>query len=703
MSNRRRDIKKWFRQRTKAQVMIVTLLLSSIATVGGPMLATERFAKLENYHPMLNQVSHPKYIKQLKRQVYNPWAIYLWKKRFYKQAKRDFDKNLPYGNIGMILGLSLLVTGIIIVKSKKPALTSHGTARWATEEEMESTGLTKQGGTVLGVTAENKYIRHDGAEHIAVYAPTRSGKGVGIILPTLLAWSHSVLVIDIKGENYAVTAGFRKFILRQKVFKFDPTAWKDPRCAHFNPLNEIRVGTPYEVKDTQNIVSMIIFTGDKPPDHWIHTASALLTGLILYVLYCEEDKTMSRVADIVNNPVFTSSADNDSESDPIGDILRGLAEKHHSTPELMHEIYGEKDATGIHPKIWNSLIEAANKPQQERGSVISTMVSHLALYRDPIIRQNIENSDFSINDLMNHETPVSLYIVIPPGDIGRVAPLTRIIINQVIAKLTEKMEFKDARPVINYKHRLLLLLDEFPAMGRIDTLEQSLAFIAGYGLKVLLIFQSLNQLKKTYTENNSILDNCHIRVAFTPNDLGTAKELSETLGDTTIMVDNFTYEKGILSGLFGARKSGKSAQSRRLMTHDEIAVMPEGDEIIMVTGAHPYKAKKVIYWKDKNFVKRLMAPPEKSDSITNPEGKRAPTDMIATIGQNIENADVDALGATLNQMLANLPTDDEITQSIMNDEFADDDLQFLQDLDAENEESDDLAMYVKKESANVSS
>lgn len=692
------------------------MLLSVAIFMGACSIATQRFAKWAGYHPTLNYISKP-----ILGKVYNPFAIAMWKKQYYEIAKIEFDKDLQIVQIGLAFSVFVLLVSIFLIKNKKAPLTSHGSARWATEEELEKTGLTKPEGVMLGVTANNKYIRHDGAEHIIVYAPTRSGKGVGIIIPTLLAWKKSVLVIDIKGENWGITSGFRKNILKNKVLKFDPTC-VDGSGARFNPLNEIRVGTPSEVKDTQRIVNMIVDTGEKGPDHWSKTASALLLGLILYVLYCEEDKTLSRVADIINNP--------ESEDD-VGETLKEMAVRRHADPSLMSVLYGQDEhgpMAGVHPKIWNALLECGNKPDNERGSVISTAVSNLALYRDPIIKHNISGSDFKISDLMNYDSPVSLYIVIPPSDIERVVPLTRIIVNQVITSLTEKMEFKDGLPVVNYKHKLLLLLDEFPALGRIDTFEKALAFIAGYGLKALLIIQSLNQINKIYTKDNSILDNCHIRIAYTPNDNHTADEISKSLGDATILVDSYNFEKGF--SLLGPRKSGRSGQSRKLMTPGEVMVMPASDEIVFFAGIPPYKAKKIIYWKDYNFKKRLMPAPDRSDvilqNIVNNNDKNdseiSPIDdaigsgiitkQIVTETENTLSKDILAnefsnINNNIDQLLANgekgivdnilsrMPSDTEIEQSIKYMEFNEPPF-FYESIDQIEREADDLTQFITK-------
>lgn len=581
----------------KPQIIGLLCVLSMVITVIGFQIGTQHYAKSQRYHPLLDQ-------QKITGHIYKPFALMEWRKQFNALTPNEFKESLYAPMVGGAISLTILIITAFVYKTKK-APESHGTARWATDEEFEEKDMTKPEGVMLGVMNNGKYIRHNGPEHIICYAPTRSGKGVGIIIPTLLSWKHSVLVTDIKGENWAITSGFRQKIFKNKVIKFDPTC-TDGTGARFNPLEEIRIKTNHEVKDTQRIVNMIVDPQGKGElDHWGKTAGALLTGLILYVLYTRPNKSLSEVASIINDP---------NEAD-IGVTLKRMSEESHSDEETLSKIY-EGVTTGVHPIIWNSLLECSNKPGDERGSVISTAVSNLALYRDPIIASNISTSDFKIADLMNYDVPVSLYIVIPPSDLDRVVPLTRIIINQIFTTLTEKMKFVDAKPVADYKHRLLLLIDEFPAFGSLQNLEKALAFIAGYGLKALLIVQSLNQLNKIYSKENSILDNMHVQIAYTPNDNTTAREISDALDTSTIMVTSQSYEKGILGS---AVKSGLSESGRKLMTPGELRVMPFEDELVFVAGINPYKAKKIIYWKDANFTKRLMAPPESSDRLYNNE------------------------------------------------------------------------------------
>ena len=211
--------------------------------------------------------------------------------------------------------------------------------------------------------------------------------------------------------------------------------------------------------------------------------------------------------------------------------------------------------------------------------------------------------DWRIADLVEHATPSTLYLVVPPSDISRTKPLIRLILNQIGRRLTEELDSK------RRKHRLLLMLDEFPALGRLDFFESALAFMAGYGLKSFLIAQSLNQIEKAYGQNNSILDNCHVRVSFATNDERTAKRVSDALGIATEMRAMKNYAGHRLSPWLGHLMVSRQETARPLLTAGEIMQLPTDDELVLVSGCPPIRAKKVRYYKDKRFLERILPPP----------------------------------------------------------------------------------------------
>ncbi|MFN8683137.1 conjugal transfer protein TraG [Paracoccus sp. P2] len=508
--------------------------------------------------------------------VYYPPAFFWWWYFYDAYAPAVF-------NIGGIIAASggFLAIGIAILMSVWRAreaedVETYGSARWAKSDEVREAGLLGPDGVVLGKLGED-YLRHDGAEHVLCFAPTRSGKGVGLVVPTLLTWPGSAIVHDIKGENWQLTAGFRA--KHGRVLLFDPT---NAQSAAYNPLLEVRRGE-WEVRDVQNIADILVDPEGslEKRNHWEKTSHALLVGVILHVLYAEEDKTLARVAAFL--------------SDPRRSIEATLAAMM-KTPHL-----GE---AGPHPVIASAARELLNKSENERSGVLSTAMSFLGLYRDPVVAQVTSRCDWRIADMVTGPVPTTLYLVVPPSDINRTKPLIRLILNQIGRRLTEDLRSKDDR------HRLLLMLDEFPALGRLDFFESALAFMAGYGLKSFLIAQSLNQIERSYGPNNAILDNCHVRVSFATNDERTAKRVSDALGTATEMKAMKNYAGHRLAPWLGHIMVSRSETARPLLTPGEVMQLPPEDEIVMVAGTPPIRAKKMRYYQDGRFRERVMEPPK---------------------------------------------------------------------------------------------
>jgi type IV secretion system protein VirD4 len=545
--------------------------------------------------------------------IYPPWAWLDWEHRFGKRAPALFRRAGAMTMLGTLSGAAVAAIAALRRKSSGPS-TAHGSSRWATTAEIRRAGLLRDAGVVLCQTSEAEFrttvdkagktktelrrlgplVRHDGPEHVFCFAPTRSGKGVGLVIPTLLSWTQSVLVYDIKKENWALTAGWRSKFSR--VWRFEPTATDSVR---FNPLLEIRKGLS-EVKDTQNIADILVDpTGEKDSkDHWQTTAHSLLTGAILHVLYAEKDKTLAGVASFLSDPSRTQAQ---------------TLERMLKTPHL---------GTGPHPVVAQAAREMMNKSENELSGVFSTAMSCLGLYRDPVIARITSESDFRITDLMNADAPVSLYLVVPPSDLARTRPIIRLILNQVGRRLTESMQFGGKTA---YKHRLLLLLDEFPSLGKLEFFETALAFIAGYGLKAFLIAQSLNQLEKAYGPNNSILDNCHIRFTYAANDDKTAKRISDLLGQATEKKMQRSYSG---SGLFLTNRSESEQEyARPLLTPAEVNQLSQDDGVLLVGGLLPYRSRKVRYFLDPRFRGRDGLPtPDSPEAQGRELLARAPSD-----------------------------------------------------------------------------
>lgn len=550
-----------------SQITIVSIFV--LATIWG---ATQWTAWRFGFQP---QLGPPWFELGRGLPIYPPPAFFWWWYSFDAYAPRVFVEGACIAVSGGFGAVGIAITMSVLRAREAPEATTYGSARWATEAEARAAGLLGPDGTVLGRLGD-AYLRHNGPEHVLCFAPTRSGKGVGLVVPTLLTWAGSCIVHDIKGENWGLTAGWRARFGR--VLLFDPTF----SGSHaYNPLLEVRRGD-HEVRDVQNVADILVDPEGalEKRNHWEKTSHALLVGAILHVLYAEADKTLAGVAAFLSDP-----------KRPIDKTLRAMM----VTPHL-----GE---AGPHPVVASAGRELLNKSENERSGVLSTAMSFLGLYRDPVIAKVTSRCDWRIRDLVEGARPTTLYLVVPPSDISRTKPLVRLILNQVGRRLTEELEVKDKR------HRLLLMLDEFPALGRLDFFESALAFMAGYGLKSFLIAQSLNQIEKAYGPNNAILDNCHVRVSFATNDERTAKRVSDALGTATETRDSRNYAGHRLAPWLGHLMVSRQETARPLLTPGEVMQLSPADELVLVSGLHPIRAKKARYYENRQLKRRILPPP----------------------------------------------------------------------------------------------
>ena len=548
----------------------------TVVALGGVWGATQWTAHALGHQARLG----PAWFDVLGLPVYEPWKLFEWWYWYDAYAPQVF---LHGGAIAA--GSGLLATGVAIgmaVWRSRLArrVTTYGSARWADPVEIDKAGLTGPAGVFLGrvPSKDGAYLRHEGPEHVMAFAPTRSGKGVGLVVPTLLSWPGSAVIHDIKGENWSLTGGWRSRF--SHCLLFNPT---DAKSAAYNPLLEVRRGE-HEVRDVQNIADILVDPEGalERRNHWEKTSHALLVGAILHVLYAGEDKTLRGVANFLSDPAC-----------PFEATLHRMMTTRHLGDE-------------VHPVVASAAREVLNKSDNERSGVLSTAMSFLGLYRDPTVAEVTSRCDWRIADLISTQHPVSLYLVVPPSDISRTKPLIRLILNQIGRRLTESLDGSDG---IERRHKLMLMLDEFPALGRLDFFESALAFMAGYGLRAFLIAQSLNQIDKAYGPNHSILDNCHVRIAFATTDERTAKRISDSLGTATELRAQRNYAGHRLAPWLGHLMVSRQETARPLLTPGEVMQLPPDDAVVMVSGHPPIRARKLRYYQDGNFTRRVLVPP----------------------------------------------------------------------------------------------
>ncbi|MBK1718077.1 type IV secretory system conjugative DNA transfer family protein [Thiocystis violacea] len=607
------------------------LVFFALSLLAGMQVATQMCAARLSYQAILGASFN---FGPLIDHVYVPWAIVQWA-YWWHEAYPDLF--LQSGSVGVAVAavgvLLLALATILQTHSSIPYSSLHGSARWADDNDLRRAGILPSpgflapilgrpapaGGVYVGGWVDRRgrlhYLRHNGPEHVLTYAPTRSGKGVSLVLPTLLSWTESALITDLKGELYALTAGWRKRYAGQKVLRFEPASMNG--TVHWNPLDEVRIGSENEVGDAQNLASLIVDPdGRGLESHWQKTAWALICGLILHVLY-------RRVRE---GTLATLPAVDALVSDPD----RGVAEVWMEMATYSHLDSGES-----HPLVAAAARDMMDRPEEEAGSVLSTAKSYLALYRDPVVARSVSRSDFRVRDLMQRDDPVSLYIVTTPTDKTRLRPLVRVLLSMALRVLAGRLEFDQGQAVASYKHRLLCLFDEFPSLGKLEILQESLAFLAGYGIKCYLICQDLNQLRSRetgYGPDETITSNCHVQNAFQPNRIETADHLSRLTGPTTVVKEQITTSGKRLSAVLTQVSRTYQEVQRNLMNADEIMRMKgplkdgagriteAGDMLIYVAGYPAIYGRQPLYFQDRVFTARAVVPaPDRSDTFSPPE------------------------------------------------------------------------------------
>jgi type IV secretion system protein VirD4 len=544
--------------------------------------ATQWVAYRLHYHPALGRgLAVGNHI------VYPPWAFLRWTQRFEGVAPNALKEGYA------VLGAALIAATLLLVLARRHGrhvpVRELGRDRWATRRDMRAAGLLGGKGTVLGRIGRD-WLTYDGPEHQLVSGASRSGKGVGHVIPTLLNWTESVLAYDVKNELWDITAGFRsKF---SHTLFFNPTR---PDSARFNPLLEVRKG-PNEVRDVQNIVEMLVNpTGAKQTlDIWDQQASQFLVALVLHVLYSEPDEYKNLATVRARLLDFKRTC-------------RAMA-------SLPHRLSPHTGAPEVHPEVALVANELLHQPEKFQASVRGTAAAYLTLWADEVVARTTAASDFRLSDLACAEHPMTLYLQPPPSDAPRLRPLVRLLVNQACRALMEHLD-RDSqdRPK---RRRLLLLLDEFPTLGRLDFFTVNLRQMAGYGIKAHLIVQSFNDIVEAYGPSNTIIDNCHVLTAFASADTSTCQRVSQMSGTVTEYRESYSQPRQRWG--LGARTVSLSEQVRPLLSPGEVRELSADEQLVFVTGFKPMRTQKLRYYADPRLVARLLPAPDQSGRVDAP-------------------------------------------------------------------------------------
>ena len=448
---------------------------------------------------------------------------------------------------------------------KKPE-SVFGESKWAVSSDIKKMGLRSKHGVLLG-KYRGDFLVTDGYQHILLFAPTGSGKGVGFVIPNLLFWQDSVIVHDIKLENYELTSGWRKKRFKQKVFLWNP-ADPDGISHCYNPMDWISKKPGQMVDDVQKICSFLL----PEQEFWQNEARALLTGIMLYL-----------VAD-------------ESKPATLGEVVRTLR-----SDDVVYNLAVVLDTMGkkIHPVSYMNIASYLQKPDKERGSVTSTANSSLELWANPLIDTTTATSDFNLHKFKTE--PHTAYIGLTPDNINRLKPLMNMFYQQAAAFFTSKI------PQKHEKFGVLMMMDEFPTLGKMEQFQAGIAYFRGYRVRLFLIIQDTEQLKGIYEESgmNSFLSNSTYRITFSANNMETANLISQLLGNKT--AEQVSYNKPKYLDLNpGARSLHVSGTQRALLLPQEVIQLDRADEIILVESQPPIRCKKIIYFKERLFTSRLL-------------------------------------------------------------------------------------------------
>ena len=470
---------------------------------------------------------------------------------------------------GLVGGLSLLGGLIYALWARGAPL--HGAARFAHERELKRHGFRSPSGIIVGRKGR-RFLIFGGSEHVLVEAPTRSGKGTGIVIPNLLTWQGSVVVLDVKRENYDASAGFRAHY-GQDVFLFNPTD-RSGRTARYNPLAYIDRNNPDDVIiELQKIATMLFIAPERGEAFWANGARTGFAGVGAWL------------------------AETSDEPLTMGAIYRHLTEgdaRSFFKKELANK------ALNMSVSCRTALADFAGGSDNSFADIKKTITNVLGLWLNPLVDAATAASDFDLRDL--RKSPISIYLGVSPDELDRIAPLYNLLFQQLIDLNVRELP-DETTPV-----PVLVILDEFARLGRASVIASAFSYVAGYGIRLLPVIQSRSQLRGVYGEHvaDEIVANCGVEVAFTPKELRVANELSERIG----YVGQESVTRSLtIHGWLANRSKSISEQRRALMLPQELMQFPADRLILLRGGIPPIIGAKIFYFKSRFFKRRSFPPP----------------------------------------------------------------------------------------------
>lgn len=510
------------------------------------------------------------------------------------------------------------VTAFAIFANKKREL--HGSARFANDMEIRKTGFLptpKEEEKLKGKTPsrppviigkhKGKFLQFFGNEFISIGAPTRSGKGVSIVIPNLLTYPDSIVVLDIKMENWLLTAGFRAKY--QDVFLFAPKS-EDGRSHRYNPLDYIDRDDTKRMADVQNIANIFYPADDPKEAFWQNQAQRIFTGLVLYMM--ETPNRPCSMAELIKLTTPTSM--------PLHEWIPTVINERKNTPIVINNETGETRVKELSVECIEAMMAYVNVDSDNtRSSILATLMSPLNVFTDPSVATATSHSDFRLDDVRKKK--MTIYVGIQPNELSRFSKLLNVFFSQLININTRVLPEHDEQ----LKYQCLVLLDEFTSLGRVDIIQKSIAYIAGYNVRLMPIFQSMSQVEDAYGRDgaNAILSNIACQVEFTPTTIEQAEHLSKRLGTQTVKGKSVSRNRGGKSG--GGGSVSTSDQSRALMLPQELMEMGDNDQIILFRRTKPIKCEKAFYYSNPQvFGSRMTSLSEPAKGLPIPSKSEPP-------------------------------------------------------------------------------
>ncbi|MBB5883135.1 type IV secretory system conjugative DNA transfer family protein [Xanthomonas sp. F1] len=472
----------------------------------------------------------------------------------------------------------LLALLILVLMFKPPKRSLHGDARFAGAADLSKHGLFKTSGDGIVVGKfRGKLVRLSGQQFVILAAPTRSGKGVGVVIPNLLEYQESVVVLDIKQENFDLTSGWRAS-QGQEVFLFNPFA-EDRRTHRWNPLSYVSDDPAFRVSDLMSIAAMLYPDGSDDQKFWVSQARNAFMAFSLYLFENWDDERNIGFPGGLGTPT-------------LGAIYRLSSGDGTDLKKYLKSLSERRFLSGNAKSAFSNMLSQAD---ETFASIMGTLKEPLNAWINPVLDAATSDNDFLLTDLRKKK--MTIYIGIQPNKLAESRLIINLFFSQIINLNTK--ELPKSNPALKYQ--CLLLMDEFTAIGKVDIIASAVSYMAGYNVRLLPIIQSMAQLDATYGKDVSrtIITNHALQILYAPREQQDANDYSEMLGYTTFRKKNVTRGKDVTRSV--------SEEKRALMLPQELKAMGNDQEVFLYEGIpHPVKCDKIKYYKDRHFTARLL-------------------------------------------------------------------------------------------------